>query len=84
MLKRILFVAAILAYLLAPRAKFRTMTVEYIHTDGYVTLFDSDGNSWGIWADDVQPGDRLVCTCYGNGESMEIRSYWKEGYEQLD
>lgn len=78
-MKKFLIAAVITAAIFAPKWHFRTMEVVHIQPNGYVTLWDSNGNAWGIYADDVEIGDRLVCTCYGEGERMEIRSFWKEG-----
>lgn len=64
------------AVLLAPRFNLRKMCVTYIDQNtGYVSLVDSEGDVYGIFADELDVGQEILAFCKGSCEAMEIVDY---------
>lgn len=57
--------------------RVKNMVVESVKDD-YVCLVDSNGESYGIFADDLKEGEEIFAFCKGNGSETVIFDYRKE------
>lgn len=55
---------------------FRKMKVTYV-SDGTVSLIDSDGECYAIYADGLVVGDSLLCYCTGDRDQLHILDYYE-------
>ena len=75
-LKTVFCVALIAGAFLCP-FRVKNMVVESVNDD-YVCLVDSNGESYGIFADDLSEGEEIFAFCKGNGSETVIFDYRKE------
>ena len=53
---------------------FRKMKVTYV-SEETVSLVDSSGDAYAIYADGLEVGDSLLCYCVGDHEELRILDY---------
>lgn len=70
-----LCVALVVGAIIMPKYTFHRMTVTYVNHDGHVSLVDSSGDVYGIFADGVEVGDSLLCYCVWSGDSLKVLDY---------
>lgn len=77
-MKRAVCVALIVGAIFVPHVfpgyTFRKMKVTYVSGE-YVSLVDSAGDAYGIYADELKVGDSLLCYCVGDHEGLRVIDY---------
>lgn len=69
-----LVVGAIFMSHVFPGYTFRKMQVTYVSRET-VSLVDSSGDAYVIYADGLEVGDNLLCYCAGDNEELRILDY---------
>lgn len=74
-MRKKVFVALLIgALFLCPKFGLRKMQVTYI-CNGYVSLVDSEGEAYGIFADGLEIGQEILAFYKGNGNDLQILDY---------
>ena len=75
-MKRLILIASIMGAFLMPKFHLRKMCVTYIDQNtGYVSLVDSEGDVYGIFADELDVGQEILAFYKGNGNDLQILDY---------
>lgn len=71
-----LVVGAIFVSHVFPRYTFRKMKVTYVSKET-VSLVDSFGDAYAIYADGLEVGDNLLCYCAMDHDELRILDYYE-------